>query len=271
MNMEIGICAHPKDTAGLSLEAFDFIEVNVQSFLAPEKKDSDFQPHLDAAGRAIKPVKTANCFLPGDLKCVGPGIDHGRLRRHAERAFSRAKRTGIEIIVFGSGAARSVPGGYSQEHALEDFAGVLREIGPIARRCGVTLVIEPLNKLECNFINLLAEGAEAVERCDHPNVRLLADAYHMMKEGESASEIMRFGHLLRHVHLAELAGRCFPGKSREDFRPFFQMLRQAGYTGRVALECGWDDIRTDLAVSTRYLREQMAAYFPEPGCLFPAR
>jgi len=120
------------------------------------------------------------------------------------------------------------------------------------------LVVEPLNKAECNFINSLAEGAEAVERANHPNVQLLADYYHMLRENEPASEVVRFGKIIKHAHVAELSGRGFPGKSREDFRPFFQALAQANYKGRVAIECTWGDIGLELESSARYLREQMA-------------
>jgi len=142
---------------------------------------------------------------------------------------------------------------------MEDIAGVLRRLGPIAQRHGITLVVEPLNKSECNFINSLAEGAEAVERGNHPNVRLLADFYHMLKDGEPACEIARFGRMLAHTHVAELAGRAFPGKAAQDFRPFFEALGQTGYTGRIALECTWDNIAADIVASTRYLREQMVS------------
>ena len=240
-------------------EAFDFLEVNVRNFLVPEKDEVDFRPQLDAARGAVKPIRAANCFLPGNLKCVGPHVDEDRLMRYAATAFGRAAEVGIEVIVFGSGMARMVPEGYPPRHAMEDFGGVLRRLGPIAQRHGITLAVEPLNKTECNFINSLAEGAEAVERGDHPNVRLLADFYHMLKESEPASEIARFGGRISHVHVAELAGRAFPGKSRQDFRPFFRALSQAGYTGRIAMECTWDDIAADLDASTRFLREQMVA------------
>jgi sugar phosphate isomerase/epimerase len=86
-------------------------------------------------------------------------------------------------------------------------------------------------------------------------VWLLADYYHMLKDGEPATEIVRYGHLIRHTHVSELAGRGFPGKSREDFGPFFRALQEADYAGRVALECGWGDIATEVDRSVRYLRE----------------
>jgi len=255
--MELGICCNLKDVEGLEGGDFDFIEVNVQGFLIPEQEEGNFLPHLGEARRAPRPVKSANCFLPGDLKCVGPGVDRERMVRYAGNVFRRAEQIGIGIIVFGSGGARNVPDGYPHEQALSDFVGALRLFGPMAQKHGITLVVEPLNSAECNFINSLAQGAEAVEQCNHPNVRLLADFYHMLKDGEPPSEIVRFGHLIAHTHAAELAGRSFPGKSQEDFRPFFQALRQVRYTESIALECKWDDIRTDLDRSVRYLRGQM--------------
>ena len=141
---------------------------------------------------------------------------------------------------------------------MSEFSGLLRLMGPIAARHGVTIVVEPLNKGECNFITSLSEGAEAVGRCNHPNVRLLADIYHMLQDGESAGEIAKFGHLLDHVHVAELTGRFYPGKAREDQRAYYRALKQVGYKGRVSIESHWDDIAVDAAPSVRYLREQLA-------------
>jgi sugar phosphate isomerase/epimerase len=258
-NMEIGICCHPTDAAQLPANVIDFLEVNVQNFLVPEKGEADFRLNLELGRRAIKPIKSASCFLPGDLKCVGPNLDQERLMRYAQTAFSRAEQVGVEIIVFGSGGARTMPENYSPKQAMEDFTALLRQFGPMAQSHGVTLVVEPLNKAECNFINSLAEGAEAVERCNHPNVQLLADLYHMLKDGEPVSEIVRFGRLIKHTHVAELAGRACPGKSHEDFSPFFEALREANYTGRVALECLWENMAVELEPSMRYLRASSKA------------
>jgi len=252
--LEIGVCCSPSEAALLPPEAFDFIEVNVQNFLIPEKEDWEFNRNLEEGRATAKPIKTACCFLPGDLKCVGPAIDEPRLLRYAETAFRRAQEVGLDIIVFGSGGARTVPEGYDMERAMEDFVNVLRKIGPIAAKYGVMVVVEPLNRAECNLITSLAEGADAVNRANHPNVKLLADYFHMMKDGEAASEIVRFGDLIRHTHVAELAGRAAPGTSREDFKPFFDALEQIGYTGRVSIEAIWSDIATQLEPSIQYLR-----------------
>lgn len=255
--MEIGICTSPETAASLPANACDFFEANVQNFLVPEQDETEFARLLESARALAKPTRAATCFLPGDLKCVGPKIDHERLLRYAETAFARAEQAGIGIIVFGSGGARTVPEGHPMEHALTEFTGLLRLIGPIAGRHGVTVVVEPLNKSECNFITSLSDGAEAVVRCNHPNVRLLADIYHMLRDNEPESEIVKFGHLLHHVHVAEANGRFFPGKSREDLRPYYRALKAIGYTGSISIESHWDDIKADAASSVQYLRRQL--------------
>jgi sugar phosphate isomerase/epimerase len=226
----------------------------VQNFLVPEKDDALFKANLAEARATLKPIKTACCFLPADLKCVGLAIDEPRLLKYAETAFKRAEEAGIEIIVFGSGGARTVPEGYDMARAMDDFVNILQKLGPIAAKHGILVVVEPLNKTECNLITSLAEGADAVTRANHASVMLLADYFHMLKDGEPASEIVRFGSLIKHTHVSELAGRAAPGTSREDFQPFFDALDQINYKGRLSIEAIWTDIAAQVEPSIQYLR-----------------
>lgn len=257
--MQIGICNLPEETAGLPPESFDFLEVNIQSFFSPTVfDDKAFESKLEEARHAICPVKTANWFLPGSLKCMGPEADREAILRYAAALFARAERLDIDTVVFGSGWVRSRPEGFSHAQAIPQFVDLLKQLGPLAGGHGVTLVIEPLKREACNFINSLREGAEVVELCDHPAVRLLADTYHMGCENEPPEEIIRYGHLIKHFHVAELNGRFFPGKSKEDFLPYLRALKQVGYQGRIALECSWDNLAEDVGPSIQYLRQQLA-------------
>lgn len=255
--MQIGICASVETAAKLPPDGFDFFELNVQSFLVPEKDESAFEPNLRLATALPRPVKAANCFLPGNLKCVGPAVDSSRLLRYAGEAFSRAGRTGIDLIVFGSGAARTVPDGFGKGEAIAQFVELLRSLGPLASAHGVTIAVEPLHRAECNFINSLAEGAEVVRQADHANVRLLADLYHMRMEAEPLSELVRHGSLLAHVHAAEFSERGWPGKSGEDFTAFLRALAEAGYSGPLSIECTWGDILSEIAPSLRFLHGEI--------------
>ncbi len=248
---ELGVCGSINQAPTLAAAGVDYLEENVQAFLAPEKDGLTFTA-------AALPISAACCFLPGALKCVGPVVDAPRLLRYGETAFRRARDAGIEIIVFGSGGARTFPDGWTRERAREQFIDALRQLGPLAQKHSVTIVVEPLNRAECNFINSLAEGANVVRAAAHPNVRLLADAYHMLRDGESYDEILKHGALLRHAHLAENSNRAAPGVNGEDFRPFFRALARVGYQGRVSIECSWKNFEVELPAALACLRQQLA-------------
>ena len=255
--IEIGICGSVSNSGVFAGAGAEYVEVNVQGFLKPEAGDAEFAPSREAAKSSARPLKAANCFLPGGLKSVGSEVDSERLVRYAESAFERAAQVGIDKIVFGSGGSRSLPEGFPKDEAIGQIARFLKAIAPAAERHGVTVVMEPLNSGECNFVNSLAEAAEIVERCNHPSVRLLADIFHMLRDKEPPGEIKRFGALLHHVHIAEVEKRTAPGVAGDDFRPYLKALAAAGYAGGISLECGWEDLESQAPAAVENLRGQM--------------
>ncbi len=255
--MKIGLCTSFENALIAHKVGFDFIEENVQNLLVAEQPDDAFAPKLKGVRSVSLPAIAANCFLPGPLKCVGPDVDEERLVRYAGTAFRRASEAGIRFIVFGSGGARQIPDGFSAVTSREQFVSYLKKIAPLAMAHGVTLLIECLNKKECNFLNRLAEGAAIVGEVSHPNVQLLADIYHMRVEDEPAAEIVKYGMLIRHVHVAELEGRQAPGTSGEDFGPYLHALKEIDYQGAISFECGWKNLSEQAAGSLRSFREQL--------------
>ena len=71
----------------------------------------------------------------------------------------------------------------------------------------VTIVVEPLNRRECNVFTSVGECAEYVRQVDHANLRLLVDAYHWLLDNDSYQSIIRYGPLIKHVHIATEANR----------------------------------------------------------------
>jgi sugar phosphate isomerase/epimerase len=254
--MKIGICTTVDQARTFAQAGFDYIEENVQSFLVPEEPESAFAAKLAAAQGSVLPVRAACCFLPGALKCTGPAVDLERIAGYADSAFRRARQAGIDIIVFGSGGSRQIPEGFNRATALDQFIACVRRIAPLAEKQGVTVVIEPLNSKECNFINSLAEGARVVETVAHPQVWLLADIYHMLVDREPADEIITHGSSIHHVHVAELEGRMAPGTSGEDFGPYLRALAKIGYRGSLSYECFWKDFPQQAAACLSSFREQ---------------
>ena len=253
--MQIGFCTDPATLATLPARpACDFIEGHVVNFLTPEAPDADFAPRAAAVKACGYPMPAANVLLPAALKVTGPEIDYARLDRYATNVFRRSKEIGITLIVFGSAGARMIPEGFSATKAFEQYVDVLKQFGPLAEENGVTLVVEPLNRVECNLVNTILEGAEAVRRANTNGVKLLVDIFHMLRNGESPDDIEKVGPLIRHAHVAEDKDRAAPSVNGEDLRPFYRALHRAGYRDRLTIEAVWTDLPNQLGPALEKLR-----------------
>jgi sugar phosphate isomerase/epimerase len=91
-----------------------------------------------------------------------------------------------------------------------------------------------------------------------PHIQLLADFYHMLKEGEGPDTIRKAGARIRHCHIAELDGRKAPGTKGEDLSGFFKALKDIAYDGGVSCECAWpkEDIEEAWKKALATLRTQ---------------
>jgi hydroxypyruvate isomerase len=76
-----------------------------------------------------------------------------------------------------------------------------------------------------------------VREVNHPAVRLLYDLYHSMVMGEEPEHVLAgSGHLVGHVHIADVPGRHEPGTGTIDWPRQLAALRSAGYSGAIGLE-----------------------------------
>ncbi len=257
--MEIGICAAPADIEGLANPPFTFIEAHVVNHLRPEAPDADFEAYRRAVFACPQPTPAANVLFPPDLKVTGPAVDFARMERYAEKAFARAQAIGLHTIVFGSAGARMMPDGWSVARGFEQYVEAVNLIAPLAAKHNVTIVVEALNRGECNLINTLDEGAEAARRVNRPNVKLVADIFHLLRNGESPDAITRHADIITHAHIAENEGRAEPGAHGDDFRPFLKALRAATACTRLTIECNWTtgSLRTAVNAAVASLRRQL--------------
>ncbi len=253
----IGVCTGLENTEILKPLGYTYIEAGVRWFLVPDKSEDEFNKMLGKAQKAVLPVKACNSFLPGELKSVGPDAVHPEILEYVETAFRRAKKAGVEIIVFGSGGSRSIPEGFSPDSARKQFVSLCSEIALIASKYNVVVVLEPLNSNECNFITSVTEGAKIVEDVNHPNFRLLADIYHMKVDNEGPESIKKYGHLIKHIHVAEKEGRAAPGTHNEDLSPYYDALREVGYPGAMSIECRWEDLNGQAEKAIKTIKDQL--------------
>lgn len=254
----IGISTGIANNGILYAAGYSFVEENVRGFLVPAEDEPVFQAKMALLKESKLPVEACNSFLPGNLKCVGPAPLHADILKFGETAFRRAQMAGVKTIVFGSGGARSIPEGFSREDARKQFIDLCGKLAPIAEKYNVVISLEPLNSKECNFVNSVAEGGEIVKEVNHKNFRLLADIFHMLRDKESPENIIKYGSLLYHTHIAENTGRAAPGVNKEDFTPFFKALKEVNYEGRMAIECSWQNISEQAGPALQTMKNQIA-------------
>jgi sugar phosphate isomerase/epimerase len=249
--MKLGWCGPIENAALIASAGFDFIEVP----LAPLGLEN--RTRLAAAKIAIAasplPTWAFNMFLPRDLRVVGTDIDVGRVKSYLGRAAELLAYAKSKIVVFGSGWSRNVPEGFARDKAEAQFIDLLHWSAEALQGSETTLVIEPLNRKESNIVNSVGEGARFAKAVNRPEIRVLADFYHMDEEDEPLSEIATHIEWLSHIHLAD-TGRFNPGTGNYDYETFFGYLKTANYRGMLSAECTAKNPEVDMRQSLAFLR-----------------
>ena len=254
--MKIGICTGAAHWGVVDKSGADFIEMTVAADLRPLEPREAVMPPLLADRKTFTPqADSYNVFLSGSIKVVGADADAAQQESYLEEALSRAAALSGSVVVFGSGGSRNIPEGWPLEEARRQTLEFLARAGDAAQKHGLVIAIEPLNRKECNFINSVAEGVSLAAELGHPAVGVLSDLYHVTEEGQSYAETRDALPWLHHVHVAG-EGRRAPVSADHDYlRDFFEVLKSAGYTGRISVECGWQDLSTEAPVALAVVRE----------------
>jgi sugar phosphate isomerase/epimerase len=239
--VRVGYCTGLKNLEAAKAAGFDYVELSATEIASLSDAEFDAAAARITALGIVTPA--ANLLLPATLKVTGPQTDPERQMAHLRTAFTRLAKLGTEVIVFGSGGARRVPDGFSKAEAFAQLVDFGRRAAREARASGITLTIEPLRKQETNIINTAAEGLELVKAVDDPNFQLMIDFYHLASEQEDPAIVLRAKDHIRHLHMANPAGRVFPQKWEEfDYAPFFANLRAIGYDKRISVEGNTTDL-----------------------------
>ncbi len=181
-------------------------------------------------------------------------------QRTAEYIVELAKACrdlGGDLMVFGSPAQRRIPEGATREQAIGWAVDTFRLAANGVADAGVRLCLEPLAPTEADFIQTAAEACVILDQLKHPNFVLHLDVKAMSSETIAIPDLIRtHASRLGHFH-ANDANRRGPGFGAVDFKPLFEALKEARYTGWVSVEV-FDytpDPITIARESMRYMRE----------------
>lgn len=118
----------------------------------------------------------------------------------------------------------------------EEALDCLKECLNVAAGAGVTILLEPLNRYECDYLNTLEEGVRVIRQIGMPSLKLLADTFHMnIEEADITASLCAAGPELGHVHLAD-SNRQAPGYGHLDVRGVLRVLRDLGYQEYLSFE-----------------------------------
>lgn len=142
----------------------------------------------------------------------------------------------------------------------ELLTAMLRSLIPHAEQVGSAILLEPLNRYESNSLPQQKHGAEIVRALGSRGVRLMSDVFHMhIEETNSPATLREVGDCIGHVHLADNT-RKEPGSGDIDFRAIMAALKEIGFTGYMAFECGLSGPAEEvLPRSAMFLKECMAS------------
>jgi sugar phosphate isomerase/epimerase len=251
--VQVGWCTPLKDIDAAKAAGFEYLELGTSEIAA--LSDADFEAAVEHIRQVGLPTPVTNLFLPAALKVTGPEIDREQQMLYVKKAFARLARLGTKIVVFGSGAARRAPDGFSRDDAFKQLVVFGRRIAPEARSRDITIAVEPLRRQETNIINSASEGLDLVKAVDDPNFQLMIDFYHLASEQEDPEIVVRASPHIVHLHMANPQGRVFPLAWDEyAYAPFFANLRKIGYDKRISVEASTKDVRVDAPRAISLLR-----------------
>jgi sugar phosphate isomerase/epimerase len=135
----------------------------------------------------------------------------------------------------------------------------LKQCCHAAADVGVSLLLEPLNRYECDWFNTTEDALGVIEQLGAANLKYLADTYHMnIEEVDLAASIRRAGKSLAYVHLVD-SNRCAPGQGHLPFGEVLNALIDVGYDGYLSLEClPKPDAERAIKSSLRYIKKLLA-------------
>lgn len=154
-----------------------------------------------------------------------------RVRGHIELAAELGSMVTIGIM---SGKL-----GHNPDERPARRAGAIEsllEVCEVAREAGVTILLEPLNRYECDWISTLSDGIAVTNELGCPNLKLLADTFHEnIEEADICKSIREAAPYLGHVHLVD-TNRQAVGHGHLEVRAVLDTFKDTGYNGWYSFE-----------------------------------
>ncbi len=190
---------------------------------------------LKETGLEIPMISSGQVFAEGGLCFTHPDPDfRARAIARIKGLIDQAGRFGAMVNI---GRVRGpVEAGPARSGSEGRFLDAMDEVARYAEPRGVVIALEPVNRYEINFLNRVDEAVEMLGRLGRPNVKVMADVFHMNIEDRSIEgSLAAFAGRIAYVHVAD-SNRLAPGMGHLNFPNIVAALRGAGYDGYLTAE-----------------------------------
>jgi sugar phosphate isomerase/epimerase len=189
---------------------------------------------IEGAGLQLTGLQ-ALLFTRPDLMLFGDNVCRRKTVDYLTGLMDICNELGGEALVFGSPRNRNT-GGLPAADARRIAIDFFGELGRRAEERRVFFCIEPLGKVETDFINTVADAEELIRLIGSHGLGLHIDAKGLIDEDEvSAPYLTKSFSIAKHVHLND-PGLKAPGSTGFDHRAISRAIAGSGYSRFLSIE-----------------------------------
>lgn len=188
------------------------------------------------------PLEVFNSFVPAEIQLVGRDAISEIIENYIKLSLNRAADLGADTVIFGSGKARQV---YSQQDKMQ-LVEVAKMMSQEAAKHNITIVVEPLNSNETNFITTVREGFDFANLVDCPNFKTMVDFYHFSKMNENLDDLIFAKDKIAYIHIANYERHVSELSEKPILEQWLKMINEINYNGRVSIEAKFQDFDLEI-------------------------
>ena len=183
-------------------------------------------------------------------------LDVAVRKRTIERVAEHIKFAALldASIIIGSMNGHIAGNQIAKEYHLD----CLKQCCELGAKDKVTILLEPLNRYESDWLNNTQDTLEIIAKAEYPNIKYLADTFHMnIEEASIIDSLKSAGNNLGYVHLVD-SNRQIPGNGHILFDQVLKTLADMKFTGPMSFEClPAPDSKTASAAAIKYVKNLM--------------
>ena len=197
---------------------YDGVEISLRDPAALDRKKLD--KDLSKYNLEFLSIATGQSFVEDGFALYAAEEENRtnaleRLKGH----INLASEYNASVII--GGIRGKIRGAFDPETIKKEGDIVFIRCASYADSKGVTLLLEPLNRYESDTFIHLDEAAEFIVDNNLPNVKILADTYHMnIEEAEIGKSLSINKPYIAALHCAD-SNRLYPGSGHVDFYEVF--------------------------------------------------